>query len=78
MDGAVHIAFGGEVLHGARAVLGRQGIYQCEVTQITPHKLVMDIDRQSVEVFQDASVDYFVEAENWIIALGLPVEHESC
>ncbi len=76
LDGAVHMAFGGEVQHSAGFVLGYQSDHQREVTQVTLNKGMACIALQAGDVFQVTGVGEFVEIDYRLVALGQPVEHE--
>ena len=76
VQGAVHMAFGGEVEHGTRPVLGQQALHQSAVADAAVHKLVPRIALQAGEVFKVAGVGEQVEVDDRLVALGQPVEHE--
>ena len=76
VNGAVHMAFGGKVQHGAGAVLGQQAIHQVAIAQVAMHKGVAGVALQPGEIFQVARIGQFVEVDDGLIGLGAPVEHE--
>ena len=76
MNGAVHMALGGEVDDRAGPVLGQQPGHQRTVADVALHEHMACIALQAGQVFQVARVGEFVEIDDGFGRLGKPVEHE--
>ena len=74
--GAVHMAFGGKVHDGARAVFGQQAGHQGAVANVALHENVARIALQAGQIGQIARVGELVKVEHRLVAGGQPVEHE--
>ncbi len=76
MDGAVHMAFCGEVDHRARLVLGQQAADQGGIADVALHQLMTSIALQAGQSLGVTRVGELVEVDDGLIAGGQPVEHE--
>jgi len=75
-NGAVYVAFGGEVDERARAVLRQQGGDGGGVAHVGVHEGVARVVAHAVQVVQIAGVGEFVDVEHRLVARGEPVQHE--
>jgi len=76
VNGAVDVALGRKIDHGARLVLEQQGGHQRRVAKIAFYKDMAIVTVQRGQVLQIAGVGEFVEVDDQLIRLGQPVEHK--
>ena len=76
VDRAVDMAFGSEMQHRTRAMLGQQPRHQSRVADVAVHEHMPRIAAQGLEVAQVAGVGEQVEVDHRFIRLREPVEHE--
>ena len=76
MDGAVHMALGREVDHGARPVLGQQAGQDFAIADVGLHEDMARIALQALQALEVARVGELVHVEHRLIAGSQPVQHE--
>ena len=76
VDGAVHMAFGREVDHRTRPMLGQQAVDQGAVADVALHQLVACVALQAGQSFGVARVGQFVEVHDRLITGSQPVQYE--
>jgi hypothetical protein len=76
VDASVDVALGGEVQHGARAVLGQQAVDERAITDVAVHEDMPCVALQRGQVAQVAGVGEGVEIDDGLVALRQPVEDE--
>ena len=76
MDGAVYMAFGGEVHHRARLVLGKEAFDQGTVADVAMHEEVTRVALQRRKGLAVAGVGQRIEVDHRLVAGRQPVEHE--
>ena len=78
VDRSVHMAFGGEVDHGARPVLRQQPLHQRTVADVALHEDVTGVAAQAGQILGIAGVGELVEIDHRLLRLLHPVQHEIC
>ena len=76
MDGTVDVAFGREVDHGARFVLGQQRIDGLAVTDVDLFEVMVGIAVQRGEVLPVAGIGELVDVDYRLVTASQPVQHE--
>ena len=76
MNGAIHMALGGEVDDSTGLGIGQQVGHQSTITNVATNKLVAWVTFQLCQVLEVSGVSKQIEIHNWFIALLEPVEDE--
>jgi len=76
VDGAVNVAFGREVDHGAGLVLGQEAFDQSAVADVALHKHVPWVALNRGQGLQITRIGELVQVDHDLVATGQPVEHK--